>query len=368
LSGRSCDVNGLTDTDGTAYSLASAYPNGACIPYYDAISAEYLPAWCSNTAYFTNAWQTTGVAGKYGIGTMYDVSSDMRLTFDTVATGQSSSYTTNWLGAPGAEPNTYKFHYDFKTATTLTGVVSDNGNNVGVATTSAVKEISIYGSNSSSDYATANSGSWTFLETVTLPQHSGGDVYDLRLTPLSTTYSYRYYRFKIISTYAQASNPTSIALNKFAPCVKDTFLLFRCGNPEINQYNALFAPMLDGWLQDSTFGDGVLQLHTEQKQIILISGTTARVLSPVYRFSDACSLNQFNLSLTEDTSGGAGANKVIDSTPGDSTRTIEYRISDTPFNQKDASPDWIVQNRASTLSNVHGRYLQFRITFTTLGQ
>lgn len=120
----------------------------------------------------------------------------------------------------------------------------------------------------------------------------------------------------------------------------------------------------DGWINDSTYSGGVSAITTSY--INIQSGGSCRALSPVQEFQSAMSFDVKYVDALEVTDS-PGSNQVADSTPLTTTRTIEYRSSETTaFGQTDASPEWVVIDRDG-LDIIYAKYLQFRITLITNG-
>ncbi len=114
------------------------------------------------------------------------------------------------------------------------------------------------------------------------------------------------------------------------------------------------------WCLDPSGPAGTLSF-ADDDAITLVEGDGVRALSPVYYYGMGLSLTRVKLAAVE--FGYGGFNQVIDSTPADSTRTLEYRVSDTPFTQTELSPAWNTATRNVDVSPITGRYFQFRITF-----
>lgn len=114
------------------------------------------------------------------------------------------------------------------------------------------------------------------------------------------------------------------------------------------------------WCVDPTGPAGTF-VFSDDVGITLSSGDGARVLSPVQYYSRGISLSRVKISALE--YGFGGVNQVLDSTPLDATRTLEYRISDTPFTQTDVAPTWVTAERNTDLGPIAGKYIQLRVTF-----
>ena len=115
-----------------------------------------------------------------------------------------------------------------------------------------------------------------------------------------------------------------------------------------------------GWVVDPTGPVGTVT-KTDDYGITLATGDGVRCLSPVLHYGMGLSLTRILMTATE--FGFGGLNQVIDSTPADATRTLEYRVSDTPFTQTELSPAWNTVTRNVDIPAVRGKYFQFRITF-----
>lgn len=114
------------------------------------------------------------------------------------------------------------------------------------------------------------------------------------------------------------------------------------------------------WCVDPTGPAGTF-VFSDDVGITLSSGDGARVLSPVQYYSRGISLSRIGISALE--YGFGGVNQVLDSTPLDATRTLEYRISDTPFTQTDIAPAWVTVERNTDFGPIVGKYIQLRVTF-----
>ncbi len=123
--------------------------------------------------------------------------------------------------------------------------------------------------------------------------------------------------------------------------------------------------LADGWANDPTYGLGVASIGTNQ--VSIQTGLSARALSPVYFYPEGISFSTTGINGLEDESRPSGAKEVLDSTPADSLRTIDVRVSDTVFTQFDAAPAWIAIPKNSTHQLLTGKYVQQRITLTTEG-
>jgi len=118
--------------------------------------------------------------------------------------------------------------------------------------------------------------------------------------------------------------------------------------------------LFSGWVVDPTGPVGTVT-KTDDYGITLATGDGVRCLSPVLHYGMGLSLTRILMTATE--FGFGGFNQVIDSTPADSTRTLEYRVSDTPFTQTELSPAWNTATRNVEVPAIRGKYFQFRITF-----
>lgn len=150
-------------------------------------------------------------------------------------------------------------------------------------------------------------------------------------------------------SYISAVTPGLVVVDyTFSPTAPRSFL----GNPGV---------VANAWVDDPSYPSGTVNISTSQ--ITIGTGTSARALSPVQVFPEGISFSTTAIGSIED----EGAKDVLDSTPLDTTRTIDVRVSDTPFTQLDASPDWVVIPRNSSHQLLTGKYVQFRITLTTEG-
>lgn len=118
--------------------------------------------------------------------------------------------------------------------------------------------------------------------------------------------------------------------------------------------------LFSGWVVDPTGPVGTV-IKTDDYGITLVTGDGVRCLSPVLHYGMGLSLTRILMTATE--FGFGGFNQVIDSTPADATRTLEYRVSDTPFTQTELSPAWNTVTRNADFGPVAGKYFQFRVTF-----
>lgn len=131
---------------------------------------------------------------------------------------------------------------------------------------------------------------------------------------------------------------------------------------------ALRAPFLtDGWISDTSMSGGTLDISDSYGAgIHHTSVADAAALSPVYDYGKIITIKSIGLSLFEPATNLPGENEVVDSTPLDTTRTVQYRVSDTSFVQSDVLPAWGDQERDSVTALV-GRYFQLRLVFTSGG-
>lgn len=126
-----------------------------------------------------------------------------------------------------------------------------------------------------------------------------------------------------------------------------------------------FLPATDEWANDPAYTTGTCSI-SDASGIYLSSGTSARVLSPVYDFSGTAIFKFFTYAVTEDISAGSGSNSVVTADPSAAERTLEYRVSGSSFLAEDASPPWIEIDRDADFT-ITGRYVQYRATFVTNG-
>lgn len=122
----------------------------------------------------------------------------------------------------------------------------------------------------------------------------------------------------------------------------------------------------NGWIQDTSMTGTVSISDVYGNGMRHNSSADAAAIGPVWDFGASVTLKGVGLSLFEPEVATPGDNEVVDSTPLTTTRTIQYRISNTSFLQTDALPAWVDQDR-STYVNASGRYLQLRLVFTMGG-
>lgn len=129
-----------------------------------------------------------------------------------------------------------------------------------------------------------------------------------------------------------------------------------------NTTTTIFRKFAGGvWIVDPS-GPGATFDFFDNDRIVMKTGDNGRVLSPVFYYSAGIAFRRLGLNAVE--FNFSGLHQVIDSTPADSVRTIEYRISDNPFMQTDVSPAWITVDRAIDIDPpAVGKYLQLRLTF-----
>lgn len=125
----------------------------------------------------------------------------------------------------------------------------------------------------------------------------------------------------------------------------------------------VFSPDFSEWTDDSSYVDGRPAISTSA--IAILSGPSCRVKSPVLDVGVLLTIGPKYVAATEVTDD-PGSNHVVDSTPLTTTRTMEWRYSETSFVTGDASPAWTTIDRAG-LDLGYGRYFQFRVTLTTVG-
>lgn len=173
-----------------------------------------------------------------------------------------------------------------------------------------------------------------------------------------------------LGSYSYAPTPTAILAKEGAILPQPA--VFTSGSPTIPVVDYLFSPSTAGgftgdppWINDPSYAAGVAQVS--QNQILIASGPSARVLSPVYVYTEGISFSTTCVEAIEDESLPSGAKEVVDSTPLDSVRTIDIRVSDTVFDVTDPSPAWVAVNKNSSHVLFTGKYVQYRITLTTEG-
>ena len=121
----------------------------------------------------------------------------------------------------------------------------------------------------------------------------------------------------------------------------------------------------NGWVNDSNYTDGDAKI--EETQITINSGTSCRVLSPVFHYEAGIKFSANYIKSVEDESLASGSKEVIDSSATTATREIEVRVSNTAFGQTDSSPSWESITKGGSHASYSGNFVQFRITLRTDG-
>jgi len=145
-------------------------------------------------------------------------------TYVKATTYYSSSYYAYFATDPGksvidgypnaawmASVNTnQRFHIDLGSAKTIKEVYYENVHHLGTATTRGVKNFTLWGSNSATDFddlVYANDGTWTQLTTdiSQFAQHPASNVADPQYITVTNSTAYRYYAFKFADNWGDAS-------------------------------------------------------------------------------------------------------------------------------------------------------------------
>lgn len=115
--------------------------------------------------------------------------------------------------------------------------------------------------------------------------------------------------------------------------------------------------------------------HWEVDTVTKPTSTSAAIISPVFKIpvksGVTSKVRKFMWEADEDAAAGAGSNKVVDSSLGDATRTIQYRVSTTEYTQTSTDLAWTDANKTSDLSAVSATqdwYVQMRVVLTIAGQ
>ena len=117
-----------------------------------------------------------------------------------------------------------------------------------------------------------------------------------------------------------------------------------------------------GWYN----ADGNITQDPTTKDLILSSGTSGIVVSPVYNLGSAQAITNINLGLTEIwATAGIASGAMIDTTASDvrpNYQTVEMRYSGSAFNQGDVSPSWAEYKYELSFTPVAAQYIQLRVT------
>lgn len=131
------------------------------------------------------------------------------------ATDPTKDLTGIWTNKSWFTPNgtitNQRFHIDLGSSKIINKVYYHNFHSVGGSTTIGVKNFTMYGSNSASDFADLtyiNDGTWTLLTTSIsqFVQHTASDVSDPKDFNVTNNVSYRYYAFKFVDNWGDANN------------------------------------------------------------------------------------------------------------------------------------------------------------------
>lgn len=130
-----------------------------------------------------------------------------------LATDPSKSLIGNWIGnqwiSSGGNVTNQRFHIDLGGAHTIGRIYYENSHNSGVYINCGAMDITVWGSNSASDFADltyANDGTWTQVTSVPtlMSPHIGKNQTDPRYIILNNTSAYRYWAIKIANAIAPA--------------------------------------------------------------------------------------------------------------------------------------------------------------------
>lgn len=193
--------------------------------------------------------------------------------------------------------------------------------------------------------------------------HRVKNVYGCNVTPQGLVYQ----SSNNLDNGFRIGTPSKIQTNVIDPGFVDTSTQL---NGTLYQFDYNTKPSLpfykrfDWWIQDpTTSSNGTISSDGAEENIFLDSGDNVSALSPVYLYDYGIDLHNILLTAVEFSDGGyfQGA----DSTPADVARTIEVRVSDTPFLQTDTSPAWVSYERDTDLAQgtLVGKYFQMRVTF-----
>lgn len=173
----SSDGNAQTAYVSNAKSFSSQYPTSHNDTYVKATSkysTNYWPYYATNPAksltggMSTNSWYSSGPYNQAAIN--------------------------------------QRFHIDLGSAIRVNRIYYENFHNSGGSTGDGIKDFTLWGSNSSSDFSDltyANDGTWVQLTTSqsTFDQHTGSNVVDPKYITVTNTTEYRYYAIKIQSAW-----------------------------------------------------------------------------------------------------------------------------------------------------------------------
>lgn len=118
----------------------------------------------------------------------------------------TGSYTGNqWISSTGSTTN-QRFHIDLGSAQTITRIYYENSHNSGTVTNTGVKNFTLWGSNTASDFSDlvyANDGTWVQLptEVTQFEEHVASDTTDPKYIEVTNTTAYRYYAFKFADNW-----------------------------------------------------------------------------------------------------------------------------------------------------------------------
>ena len=117
-----------------------------------------------------------------------------------------------------------------------------------------------------------------------------------------------------------------------------------------------------GWYN----ADGNITQDVTTKDLVLSSGTSGVIVSPVYNLGSAQAITNINLGVTEIwATAGIANGAMIDTTASDvrpNYQTVEMRYSGSAFNQGDVSPSWAEYKYELGFGAVAAQYVQLRVT------
>ena len=121
----------------------------------------------------------------------------------------TDSYVNNgWMATTGSITN-QRFHIDLGSAKIIEEVYYENNHYFGTVTDRGVKNFTLWGSNSATDFADltyANDGTWVQLTTDILQfeQHVESNIPNPKYIVITNSTAYRYYAFKFINNWGNS--------------------------------------------------------------------------------------------------------------------------------------------------------------------
>lgn len=290
-------------------------------------------------AYTGTVRSTTG-SGCYA-------ASPMQPTFQADDPGDTYALRANELIATSVS-NT-RYNIDYGSAVVAEGVYIVNGGGTTLATTNrGAKDFILQGSNSATAFAEttyATDTDWTDIGSGTFIQRSSTATQRAaQIVPIANSTGYRYYSVKLVNNLGGTTN---IMVNKLLIAAKNTFSQCDQDTYKTGSTGTTFFPASStGWTNDPDYlisGSATI----DDYGITIGSGSTARVVSPVYEFWNQVNIRNIAMSGSEaaDPSG----------------TVIEYRIDTSSFVPSSTSPTWTAYPRNSDIT-ASGTYLQYRFT------